>query len=138
MSSSRRITVALVGLIVLVLAGWFVREAVSSTDSGTGTGVPGADSGLPVRALSELPVEAASTWRLIERGGPFPYEEDGSVFGNRERPLPAKKTGYYREYTVADPDRDDRDARRIVTGSADELYYTEDHYASFVVVDPDG
>ena len=131
MGSSRRITVALVGLIVLVLAGWFVRELVHGDDA-----MPGP-SGLPVRALSELPAEAAGTWRLIEEGGPFPYREDGTVFGNRERLLPAEESGYYREYTVDTPGSDDRGARRIVTGSGGELYYTEDHYSSFVVVDPD-
>jgi ribonuclease T1 len=128
--SSRRITIALVGLIVLVVAGWTVRELVTDDASGGG-------SGLPVRALSELPAEAAGTWRLIEKGGPFPYREDGTVFGNRERLLPAEKPGYYREYTVGTPGSEDRGARRIVTGSEGELYYTEDHYSSFVVVDPD-
>ena len=54
--------------------------------------MPGAGSGLPVRALSELPDEAVGTWRLIERGGPFPYGEDSAVFGNRER-RPARRAG---------------------------------------------
>jgi guanyl-specific ribonuclease Sa len=130
--SSRRITFALVGLIVLVLAGWFVRELVSDEPADPA----GTDSGLPVRALSQLPAEATGTWRLIEKGGPFPYDEDGRVFGNRERLLPAERSGYYREYTVDTPGSRDRGARRIVTGSDGELYYTADHYGSFVVVDP--
>ena len=33
------------------------------------------------------------------------------------------------------PGSDDRGARRIVTGSRGEYYYTGDHYGSFVVVD---
>ncbi len=127
MGSSRRITVALVGLIVLVLGGWLVRDLVAAPDAPR----------MPVRALSDLPREAAGTWRLIERGGPFPYHEDGTVFGNREGLLPAERAGYYREYTVATPGSDDRGARRMVTGSEGELYYTGDHYSSFVVVDPD-
>lgn len=130
MGSSRRITVALIGLIVLVVAGWSVRALVTGDDAGAG-------EDLQVRALSELPAEAAGTWRLIEKGGPFPYREDGTVFGNRERLLPAEKSGYYREYTVGTPGSEDRGARRIVTGSGGELYYTADHYSSFVVVDPD-
>jgi guanyl-specific ribonuclease Sa len=129
--SSRRITVALVGLTLLVLAGWFVREVVTDEPA-----FPGADSGLPVRTLSQLPTEAAGTWRLIEKGGPFPNREDGTVFGNRERLLPVEKSDYYREYTVDTPGSADRGARRIVTGSAGELYYTGDHYASFAVVKP--
>ena len=77
MGSSRRITVALVGLILLVVAGWFVRGLVAGDTNSEATdaaaGVPGTGSGLPVSALSALPDEAAGTWRLIERGGPFPY-----------------------------------------------------------------
>lgn len=97
--------------------------------------MPGEQSGLPARALSSLPPEAAQTYRLIESGGPFPYDRDGIVFQNREGILPAKGSGYYHEYTVPTPGSDDRGARRIVTGSGDEVYYTGDHYASFVVVD---
>jgi ribonuclease T1 len=134
LGSSRRITVALVGLVVLVLGGWFVKSVVFAEDTGT---LPGAHSGLPVRALTDLPEEAEGTWRRIERGGPFPHDEDGTVFGNRERLLPAEEPSYYREYTVATPGgEDDRGARRLVTGRGGEVYYTEDHYVSFVVVDP--
>lgn len=130
MGSSRRITIALVGLVVLVLAGWFAQDRLTADEDAAG-------DRLPVRALSELPDEAAGTWRLIERGGPFPHEEDGRVFGNRERLLPAHERAYYREYTVRTPGSDDRGARRLVTGRDGELYYTEDHYASFVAVDPE-
>jgi ribonuclease T1 len=93
------------------------------------------DSGLPLVALATLPVEARETVTLIDRGGPFPYAKDGVVFGNRERLLPARPTGFYREYTVPTPGEDDRGARRIVTGDdGDQLFYTADHYASFVRV----
>jgi ribonuclease T1 len=135
--SGRRITVALVGLVVLVLVGWFVREQVDNAPAPAPISVPGADSGLPVRPLSTLPAEATATWRLIERGGPFPFpRNDGATFGNREKLLPLKDSGYYREYTVRTPGSDDRGPRRMVTGQGRELYYTEDHYRSFVVVDP--
>lgn len=134
MGSSRRITVALVGLVVLVLAGWFVRDMVVDGDADA---PPGTGSGLPVRALSELPNEVEGTWRLIERGGPYPHDEDGTVFGNRERLLPDQEDSYYHEYTVTTPGSADRGARRLVTGQGGELYYTADHYSSFVVVDPE-
>lgn len=81
--------------------------------------------------LERLPPEAGITLRLIERGGPFPYRKDGSVFQNRERRLPAKARGYYREYTVPTPGARDRGARRIVAGAEREYYYTADHYRSF-------
>lgn len=90
--------------------------------------------GLPVVAFDSLPAEARETIRLIDRGGPFPYRQDGSVFQNRERLLPLKPAGYYREYTVRTPGSTDRGARRIVAGAGAELYYTADHYASFMRV----
>ncbi len=87
-------------------------------------------------ALATLPVEARETVALIDRGGPFPYAKDGAVFGNRERLLPAQPSGFYREYTVPTPGEDDRGPRRIVTGDdGGQLFYTADHYASFVRVD---
>ncbi|MDQ0376356.1 guanyl-specific ribonuclease [Amycolatopsis thermophila] len=125
MSSRRRITVALVGLIVLVFGGWIVRETATSTEPAAG-----------LTALSSLPAEAGQTWRLIQAGGPFPYREDGTVFENREKRLPVKQSGYYHEYTVPTPGSEDRGARRLITGGRAELYYTGDHYASFVQVDP--
>jgi ribonuclease T1 len=86
--------------------------------------------------VSELPPEAQHTAKLIRNGGPFAYAKDGSVFGNRERHLPANVRGYYREYTVKTPGSPDRGARRIVCGGSqptqpDACYYTSDHYASF-------
>ncbi|HVK22934.1 MAG TPA: ribonuclease domain-containing protein [Actinokineospora sp.] len=144
MGSRKRITAALVGLVVLVLAGWLVRDlgsdepaAAPATASAGSVAVPGAASGMSVRPLSELPAQAADTWALIQRGGPFPYpRNDGTTFQNREKLLPAKSSGYYREYTVPTPGSPDRGARRLIAGSENELYYTADHYGSFVVVDP--
>ena len=85
--------------------------------------------------VPELPRQGRETYELIRRGGPFPYEKDGSVFGNRERQLPAARRGYWREYTVTTPGSRDRGARRIVCGGParvpDACYYTADHYSSF-------
>jgi ribonuclease T1 len=87
-------------------------------------------------SLSELPVQAQETHRLVLAGGPFPYAKDGVVFGNRERLLPRKARGFYREYTVKTPGSRNRGARRLICGgnppTAPEVcYYTDDHYASF-------
>ena len=92
-------------------------------------------------ALAELPAEALQTHRLILAGGPFPYRKDGSVFGNRERALPAHPRGYYHEYTVRTPGSRDRGARRIVCGGRQPAqpkacFYTGDHYASFRQIAP--
>ena len=80
---------------------------------------------------ADLPPEARQTLVLIGAGGPFPYQRDGSVFGNREGLLPRRGRGYYREYTVQTPGARDRGARRIVAGKGGEFYYTADHYRSF-------
>lgn len=82
-------------------------------------------------SLAALPAEARETLALIKQGGPFPYNRDGIVFNNFEKLLPAKPRGYYREYTVKTPGRQDRGPRRIVAGQTADYYYTEDHYRSF-------
>jgi len=92
--------------------------------------VPQPGAGTEI-AVSQLPPEARETIALIRRGGPYPYERDGTVFGNFEKRLPAQARGYYREYTVRTPGVKNRGARRIVAGKGGELYYTDDHYDSF-------
>lgn len=91
-------------------------------------------------SLQALPAQGRETYQLIHRGGPFPYEKDGTVFGNRERILPGQKRGYYREYTVKTPGERDRGARRIVCGgpatTPEVCYYTADHYDSFRRIAP--
>ena len=122
---------ALTGLMLVALAtgaearGWF------------GTGKPAQES----IALSELPVQGQRTYEAILSGGPFRYEKDGTVFGNRERLLPPARRGHYREYTVATPGSRDRGARRIVCGgeqrtTPEACWYTADHYASFRRIAP--
>lgn len=94
----------------------------------------GAD-GLGTVAVGDLPAEARQTLALIREGGPYPYEKDGSVFGNYERKLPRQRRGYYTEYTVKTPRVRSRGARRIIAGGRDgrptEFYYTDDHYQTF-------
>lgn len=99
----------------------------------------GSDSTAPI-ALAQLPRQGRITYSLIHQGGPFPYDKDGTVFGNRERLLPAHKRGYYREYTVGTPGARNRGARRIVCGgkpvTPSICYYTDDHYNSFRPIAP--
>ncbi|MGQ0708959.1 MAG: ribonuclease domain-containing protein [Rhodoferax sp.] len=95
-----------------------------------------ASTGAETVTLQALNAQAQSTYQRIRQGGPFPYEKDGTVFGNRERLLPPYKRGYYREYTVPTPGLSHRGARRIVCGGLvitqpDACYYTADHYDSF-------
>jgi ribonuclease T1 len=90
---------------------------------------------LPALALADLPKEARAVLGAIGAGGPFRYDRDGVVFGNREKLLPAKPRGHYHEYTVPTPGVKGRGARRIVCGGAktapDACWYTDDHYRSF-------
>lgn len=83
--------------------------------------------------VADMPPEARETLLLIRKGGPFPYRQDGTRFGNREKLLPQQRPDYYREYTVRTPGSRDRGARRIVTGGSPpaEFFYTDDHYRSF-------
>ncbi len=90
-------------------------------------------------SAAALPAQARALLARIKSGGPFAYARDGSVFGNRERRLPQRERGYYREYTVNTPGARDRGARRIVAGAgaagdvrtSSEYYYSDDHYNSF-------
>ena len=101
-----------------------------------------AEAALPARSPDAAPRPAyppflpAEAHRVLERiatGQAHEYHQDGGIFHNRERQLPAQPRGYYREYTVATPGSDDRGARRIVTGGnpPSEYWYTDDHYRSF-------
>jgi ribonuclease T1 len=130
------------GLLVTLLVGSLLIAAFSgagSNDAADDAQVEAVDpaaatsaSGLPVVTLTELPPEAIETLNLIVTGGPYPYDQDGGVFQNREGILPDRDLGYYTEYTVDTPGSDDRGARRIVVGGdLEAAYYTEDHYDSF-------
>ncbi|WP_160010885.1 ribonuclease domain-containing protein [Nocardioides sp. AX2bis] len=140
-------------LVVGVVVGvWFVSGGDPGTPTGGGTppgfsstadgGDDGAatdpvsgevdpETGLTWVSLDELPPEAAETVALIGAGGPYPEDEDGGTFYNREGFLPDREDGYYTEYTVPTPGSSDRGARRVVAGEPDELFWTADHYDSF-------
>lgn len=97
------------------------------------------ESAAPARDDAAVPAgeraQLEKTLALIERGGPFPYPKDGTVFANREGLLPQQPRGYYREYTVPTPAAKNRGARRVVRGKNGETWYTRDHYKSFVRID---
>lgn len=98
------------------------------------SGVPGWAKGMATVRADALPQQARDVLALIDKGGPYPYRQDGTVFGNFERILPKQKRGYYHEYTVRTPGERDRGARRIVTGEGGEFFYTDDHYQTFKAV----
>ena len=103
--------------------------APATSDAATATRDGGSAAAYP----AFLPAEARPVLDAIARGGPYRYRQDGGVFQNRERRLPAQPRGYYHEFTVDTPGSDDRGARRIITGGNPpvEYWYTDDHYRSF-------
>lgn len=114
------------------LCGPIVLALVGLGDIGIALGSEDPEhNGISTISVSDLPPAARETLRLVEVGGPFPYPKDGAVFGNRERLLPRKPRGYYREFTVPSPGARDRGPRRIIIGRDGQSYYTDDHYRSF-------
>ncbi|MCT2584772.1 ribonuclease domain-containing protein [Actinophytocola gossypii] len=129
--------VAALGVFGLTTATFAATETPTET-APAAQPVCGDTSSYDLVPLGDLPPEAEDTADLIAQGGPFPYPQDGTVFQNREDLLPDCAEGYYHEYTVETPGSDHRGARRIVTGSEGEHFYTADHYASFVLIDLGG
>jgi ribonuclease T1 len=131
---------AVVLALVLLLATWvlpgcgtdvFDSEPRQAAPAELPTSDVDPVSGLPWVLEVELPPSAQETLMLVDAGGPFPYDKDGSTFGNREGLLPDEASGYYAEYTVPKPGEDDRGPWRLVAGDGGEVYWTEDHYSSF-------
>jgi len=118
-------------VLLLGLWAWTQQSGNGALHAPTPHAPAQADLGPALPAF--LPAEAHAVLQRIARGGPFEYRQDGGVFQNRERRLPAQPRGYYREYTVATPGAHDRGPRRIVTGGDPpvEYWYTDDHYRSF-------
>jgi filamentous hemagglutinin len=48
--------------------------------------------------------------------------------------LPAKPAGFYKEYVVPTPGVKGPGPQRIVAGSDGKMYYTPDHYDSFIPI----
>lgn len=109
--------------------------AVAATATGSEVASVATVKSIGNVCYSALPSEAHHTLDLIDKGGPFPYPKDGTVFSNREGVLPKQRSGYYHEYTVVTPGAPTRGTRRIITGKKhQEDYYTADHYRTFRLV----
>lgn len=80
-------------------------------------------------------VDLRDTLDRIERGQRGSHGNDGSVFQNRERRLPSKRSGYYHEWVHPTPKLRGPGPQRIVTGDEGEIYYTPDHYKTFERLD---
>lgn len=88
----------------------------------------------------------------VQDGRPLPFPKDGAAFANREGRLPAQPAGYYREYTVLppagspsditvggrpyriSPPQGRRGAERLIIGGGEFLWYSPDHYKTFIAL----
>ena len=80
MTTSKRSLRWVLALLVLVVATWFGSNESLRQPTPSPTTAP--------LTWANLPAEGQRVGRLIAQGGPFPFEKDGTVFGNRERLLP--------------------------------------------------
>ena len=76
-------------------------------------------------------IDLTATVQRIDAGHKLPFPNDGIVFQNRERRLPNKSSGHYREWVHPTPDLSGPGPQRVVTGQAGEAFYTHDHYRTF-------
>ena len=81
-----------------------------------------------------VPSYLTPTLDRIAAGQKFPHIRDGSNFMNREGLLPMKPSGYYKEYVHPTSGVKGPGAQRVVTGANGEIYYTPDHYHSFIQI----
>ena len=134
--------IGVVAALVLIGVGYFFTAGPENSEPGDASKPQPAvqqdvdpESGLAWIDEADLPPQAHDTLELIDAGGSFPYDEDGTRFGNFEGVLPDEPKGFYREYTVEMPGLNHRGPLRIVTGGEGSgevrYYWTEDHYESF-------
>ncbi len=129
-------------MVAALLAGCGSGGGSSTAAASNGPGIGAPRSGESATALAAR-VPAATQRAAVEQvlrqiasGDSLPYEQDGSIFQNREGLLPDLPSGLlYREYTVPTPGSPDRGARRLVVGDDGSVYYTSDHYSSFTRLD---
>lgn len=79
-------------------------------------------------------VDLGPTLARIERGGQASHRNDGTTFQNRERRLPAKPSGYYKEFVHPTPNSGGPGPQRVIVGRDGDIWYTPDHYKKFIRV----
>jgi len=83
------------------------------------------------RVVFEGDVDLRDTLARIDAGRKLKFRNDGTVFQNRERRLPARPSGYYREWVHPTPGLSGPGPQRVITGDGGEAFYTPDHYQTF-------
>lgn len=131
-------------LIVLVAAAlWSLQDGFEVRDGQvlTPTAATAGDSALVVRNVEVRDLDGRVAWRgdvdlnpvlaRIAAGERDSHRNDGAVFQNRERRLPDRPRGHYREFVVRTPGIHHAGPQRLVIGADGEIFYTADHYRSF-------
>lgn len=118
-----------------------VEEAVAKTPAQKKSPAPKAEPKYIVRdvTIKDLEgdvafagdVDLSQTLARIDAGERLRFRNDGVTFENREKRLPRKATGYYREWVHPTPGLSGPGPQRVVTGKEGEAYYTPDHYRTF-------
>ena len=80
-------------------------------------------------------IDLKPTLARIAKGIEDPHPNDGAVFTNRERRLPRQPDrNYYHEYVLRTKGIRGVGPQRVILGNSGEIFYTPDHYATFVRV----
>lgn len=124
-----------------VEAAPFFHESGKAIEPGSGL-APVVEDAVRVKAILKLVSDIYNNVSL-------PYSQDGTTFTNKEGLLPKQSLGFYKEYTLltgnaphtvviggrtykVSRDLGVRGSERVVIGGGQFLYYTPDHYASFI------
>jgi filamentous hemagglutinin len=76
-------------------------------------------------------INLTPTLDRIKKGVRNEHRNDGSTFQNREKRLPKREDGYYKEYVHPTKGVSGPGPQRVILGKEGEIYYTSDHYGSF-------
>lgn len=106
-------------------AGPYRIAGVTITDIHTGRRIPVGT------------VDLKPTLDRIAAGEKNAHRNDGTVYRNLSRKLPEHPAGYYREYVVPTEGVSGPGPQRLIVGRGGELYYTFDHYETFIRVEGD-
>ncbi len=86
------------------------------------------------KILGHGTIDLQPTIDRINAGQGFPHKNDGTVFENVRNPLPAQPLGYYLEFVVPTPGVTGPGPQRLVIGRNGEIFYTPDHYLTFIEI----
>ena len=86
------------------------------------------------RVIAKGIVDLKPTLDRIVSGQQFPHRHDGTIFKNNKGKLPPQPLSYYREYVHPTHGVNGPGPQRIIVGQGGELYYTPDHYDTFIPV----